>query len=91
MNKQVNDGALSTGDKITCAATRADYTVQEVGILLPHRLPVSSLSNGQVGYMIAGMKTTREAKVGDTIHRLGSPVNALTPLQVADLLFKCTI
>ncbi|KDO29091.1 GTP-binding protein LepA [Saprolegnia parasitica CBS 223.65] len=80
---KVVDGCLAPGEKVTSAATKTSYDVQEVGVLLPHRFPTKGLYAGQVGYIIAGMKTTTEARVGDTFHHPGKPVEALPGFQEA--------
>ena len=71
---KVDEGTISTGDSISFVSTGKDYVIQEVGILLPHRLSTDTLRSGQVGYVITGMKALSEAKVGETIHRCGQPV-----------------
>ncbi|KAF0695574.1 Aste57867_13614 [Aphanomyces stellatus] len=78
---KVVDGKISPGDKILSAATKTSYDVQETGVLLPHRSPTQGLSGGQVGYIIAGMKTTTEAKIGDTFFHPNQPVEPLPGFQ----------
>ncbi|MBN2267334.1 MAG: elongation factor 4 [Candidatus Babeliaceae bacterium] len=64
----LKDGALSKGDQISLAQTGRSYEALEVGLMFPDRVPVQTLYAGQVGYLIAGMKSVREARVGDTVH-----------------------
>lgn len=64
----VKDGVISKGDHITLAQTGASYEVLELGLMFPSETPRDALFAGQVGYVIAGMKTVREARVGDTIY-----------------------
>ncbi|ETW01271.1 GTP-binding protein LepA [Aphanomyces invadans] len=78
---KVVDGRISPGDKIVSAATKTSYDVQETGVLLPHRSPTPGLHGGQVGYVIAGMKTTTEAKIGDTFFHPSKPVEPLPGFQ----------
>lgn len=49
----------------------------QVGLLTPEPCPTPSLCTGQVGYVILGMKTTRAARIGDTLHRIKAPVTPL--------------
>lgn len=74
----VIDGSLKTGDKIHLAQADVTYEALEVGIMYPNETPQQSLYAGQVGYLITGMKTVREARVGDTVHLANKPV-ALFP------------
>lgn len=73
---QVIGGVLREGDKITTYASsketkdidnKSDFSVQEIGILTPKTLRTTSLRTGQVGYVIAGMRSTRQARIGDTM------------------------
>lgn len=68
---KVVDGAIFPGDKIYSAHQKTKHEVQETGLLLPSRYKTSGLYAGQVGYIIAGMKSTTEAKVGDTFLKEG--------------------
>ena len=65
---KVVDGELKEGMRL-CAHSqpKGTYDCQEVGVLLPNRVQTGSLCAGQVGYVIAGMKSTKEARVGDTL------------------------
>lgn len=71
----VRDGILRKGDHITLAQTGESYEVQEVGLMYPEQTPTGMLFAGQVGYVIAGMKTVREARVGDTVFHEKKPVD----------------
>lgn len=63
----LKDGTIAVGDSITFAQTGRTYEVLEIGLMYPDEMPVNALYAGQVGYLVAGMKTVREARVGDTI------------------------
>lgn len=63
----IKDGTIKVGDSITFAQTGKNYEVLEIGLMYPDETPVDALYAGQVGYLVAGMKTVREARVGDTI------------------------
>eukprot|EP00117_Sycon_ciliatum_P023879 scpid48021/ scgid20197/ Translation factor GUF1 homolog, mitochondrial; Elongation factor 4 homolog; GTPase GUF1 homolog; Ribosomal back-translocase len=70
----VKDGSLAVGDPVTSAHFQKDYIVDEVGIMHPHRTPVTRLYAGQVGYMLCNMKRSHDARVGDTFHRTGETI-----------------
>lgn len=70
----VVDGALRKGDKITSAATSQVYEIKDVGIMHPELTPTGVLLTGQVGYVVTGMRSTKEARVGDTLHHAKSIV-----------------
>jgi elongation factor 4 len=70
----IKDGSIKKGDRITLAQTGTDYEVLELGIMYPEETPLDSLYAGQVGYLITGMKTVKEARVGDTIYQSRKPV-----------------
>jgi len=59
-------GKLTKGDKVISKATGKVYEVLEIGVLHPEPVPSEALYAGQVGYIITGMKSTREARIGDT-------------------------
>lgn len=70
----LQDGVIKKGDMITLAQSAVTYEVLELGIMYPEQTPMQALYAGQVGYLITGMKTVREARVGDTIHLAKKPV-----------------
>ena len=61
------DGSTKRGDKLRFAASEQDFTVLEAGIFTPEETPVTSLSAGEIGYLITGVKEPGIASVGDTI------------------------
>ena len=63
----LKDGVIRKGDSITLAQTGRSYEVLDLGLMYPDEQPMPALYAGQVGYLIAGMKTVKEARVGDTI------------------------
>ncbi len=75
---RVFEGEIKPGDEILLMATGNTYEVEEVGHFKPKRVPADSLRAGEVGYVIAGIKNIREARVGDTITSLKK--RAPTPL-----------
>lgn len=64
---RVIDGKLKKKDKIRLMATGREYYVEQVGVFTPKRQPCETLAAGQVGYVMAGIKDVRSARVGDTI------------------------
>ncbi len=64
---RVVDGRLNRGDKIKLMATEAMYNAEKLGVFTPHNEPRDALNAGEVGYVIAGIKELKAAKVGDTI------------------------
>jgi GTP-binding protein LepA len=70
---RVMDGRLQSKDKIRLMATGRDYVVEEIGIFTPKRKPVEALGAGEVGYIVAGIKDIRGARVGDTVTHAQRP------------------
>lgn len=64
---RIFDGALRKGDTIRLMNAGADYEVTEVGYCIPGMLPSEELRAGEVGYICAGIKQVKDARVGDTI------------------------
>jgi GTP-binding protein LepA len=79
---RVVDGAIKAGDMVRLMATNSSYEVKEVGIFRPQTpkfVPQDELGPGDVGYVIANMKTVTEVKVGDTL--TGTRLPATEPLE----------
>jgi len=64
---RVVDGAIRKGDKIKMLATKAESEALEVGFFKPEYAPAEELGTGQIGYVVTGLKTVEECRVGDTI------------------------
>jgi len=64
----VKNGIIKKGENITLAQSGKTYEVLEIGLMYPDQQPTGALYAGQVGYVITGMKTVKEARVGDTIY-----------------------
>ena len=64
---RVINGEIKKGDKVKFLATGKDYNVDDVGLLKLKQEPKNSVSAGDVGYLITGIKEASEVKVGDTI------------------------
>ncbi|MDA8159706.1 MAG: translation elongation factor 4 [Desulfobacteraceae bacterium] len=82
---RIIDGEVKAGDTIKFMSTEAAYKVEEVGLFHLTRAPQKSLAAGQVGYIIAGVKTVRDTRPGDTItHRdrpCAQPLPGFKPIQ----------
>lgn len=64
---RVVDGSIKKGDTIEMLATNAHGLALEVGALSPTMKPESEIGTGEIGYIVTNLKTTRDAKVGDTV------------------------
>ncbi|MEO7344771.1 MAG: translation elongation factor 4, partial [Methylotenera sp.] len=70
---RVIDGTVKPKDKIRLMATGAEHLCEQVGVFTPKSLQKTSLSAGEVGFIIAGIKELANAKVGDTVTLAGRP------------------
>ena len=61
------DGKITKGDEIWMMATRAKGLALEVGKLSPNMQPEPAIETGEIGYIVTNLKTTRDARVGDTV------------------------
>lgn len=76
---RVFDGQLPKGAQIKMLATSAHGLALEVGALTPGMHAGQVLSTGEIGYIVTNLKTTRDAKVGDTVTLLAQPANEPLP------------
>ncbi|MDL2286064.1 translation elongation factor 4 [Desulfococcaceae bacterium OttesenSCG-928-F15] len=67
VHMRIGDGRLRAGDEIRFMSNNAVYKVEEVGLFQIVRNPQKELQAGQVGYMIAGIKTVSDTRCGDTV------------------------
>jgi GTP-binding protein LepA len=70
---RVMNGRLKPRDKVLLMATGAVHNCEQVGVFTPKAVARESLSAGEVGFVIAGVKELAEAKVGDTITHAQGP------------------
>ncbi|KAK2466743.1 hypothetical protein APHAL10511_001001 [Amanita phalloides] len=77
----VQDGVIQKGDKIASCHSRKKYEITELGILNPEEVPAACLRPGQVGYISCNMKESSEAHIGDTLYRMGQPVEPMPGFQ----------
>jgi GTP-binding protein LepA len=75
---RVVDGTLKPRDQVLLMSTGASHACEQIGVFTPKSSPREELSAGEVGYVIAGIKELRAAKVGDTLTHAHKP--ALAPL-----------
>ena len=76
---RIVDGSIAKNAAIEMLATKTSGIALEVGILKPEMSPKDSLSEGEVGYIVTNLKTTREAKVGDTVTLKKTPAKNPLP------------
>ena len=69
---KVKNGSIRKGDKVKFFATGMDYEVEECGCLKMKLVPTQEVACGDVGYIITGIKSATEVKVGDTITHVGA-------------------
>ncbi|MHC1706287.1 MAG: translation elongation factor 4 [Bacteroidales bacterium] len=74
---RVFNGVIRKGDKVKFVATGKEYLADEVGVLKLEKSPQDSISAGNVGYIISGIKEAREVKVGDTITHVDRPTQEI--------------
>ena len=70
---RIMNGSLRKGDKVRFFHTETEYTADEIGVLRMNQEPRKELSTGNVGYIITGVKESKEVKVGDTLTHHETP------------------
>ena len=70
---RIMNGTMRTNDLVKFFATGKEYHADEIGVLQLKQVPKDELSAGDVGYIISGIKTSKEVKVGDTITHVERP------------------
>jgi len=76
---RVIDGSIKKADMIDMLATKADGIALEVGSLNPTMSPKAELSTGEIGYIVTNLRTTRDARVGDTVTVRRKPATEMLP------------
>jgi len=76
---RVFEGSIPKNAEIRMLAAKADGIALEVGALTPKMTPMNSLDEGGIGYIVTNLKTTREAKVGDTVTLAKHPATIPLP------------
>jgi GTP-binding protein LepA len=75
---RVIDGKIKKGMKIKLMSNDQEYVIEKVGVFTPKPTDIDQLSSGQIGFIITGIKSLLETKVGDTICDASDPLD--TPL-----------
>ena len=70
---KIENGTIRQGDKVKFFNTGMEYVADEIGVLRMDMIPRKQLSTGDVGYIISGIKDSKEVKVGDTITHVARP------------------
>ncbi|KAF0130203.1 MAG: GTP-binding protein LepA [Bacteroidetes bacterium] len=68
---RIMNGTMSSNDHVKFMATGKEYHADEIGVLKLKQFPRQKMSVGDVGYIISGIKSSKEVKVGDTITHVG--------------------
>ncbi|MFQ5329752.1 MAG: translation elongation factor 4 [Thermodesulfobacteriota bacterium] len=76
---RIFDGSVRKGMKIRFMGTGKSFEVDKVGVYGPHPMSVESLSAGEVGFVIAGIKEVRDTEIGDTMTEVDNPTESPLP------------
>ncbi len=76
---RIVNGTLKPKDKILFMATGAQHLTEHIGVFSPKSVPREALTAGQVGFIIAGIKELKDAKVGDTVTLVANPASNALP------------
>ncbi len=76
---RVFSGTIKRGQKVRMMSTGLDYEVKDVGVFKPKMLSTDILESGDVGYVIANVKTTADVKIGDTLTETRKPAPEALP------------
>jgi GTP-binding protein LepA len=76
---RVLEGTLRKGTKIRLMALGQDYEIDQIGVFSPKPVPIDDLGPGEVGFVVANIKTVSDAKIGDTITETHRPAAEAFP------------
>ncbi|MCR5225016.1 MAG: translation elongation factor 4 [Alphaproteobacteria bacterium] len=76
---RVKDGSIKPGMKVKLMAANMTYSIEKVGVFSPKPTEVQELKAGEIGYIIAGIKSVGDARVGDTITQENRPASEHLP------------
>ncbi len=76
---RILDGKIKKGMRVKLMSTNQDYEIEKVGIFTPKSKDVGELNSGEIGFIITGIKTLSETKVGDTICDAKDPIEKPLP------------
>ena len=76
---RVFDGTLKTGQKIRFMAAGRDFQVEQLGVMTPKMREIAELGPGEVGFVVANVKTVADVQIGDTITEPARPTDEACP------------
>ena len=76
---RVLDGSIKKGMKVRLMSTNQEYTIEKVGIFTPKARDIEELNSGEIGFIITGIKSLSDTKVGDTICDSNNPIQKPLP------------
>ncbi len=76
---RVLDGSIKKGMKVRLMSTNQEYTIEKVGIFTPKARDIEELNSGEIGFIITGIKSLSDTKVGDTICDSADPIQKPLP------------
>ena len=76
---RIINGKIKKGMKVKLMSTNKDYEIEKVGVFTPKSKDVEELNAGQIGFIITGIKTLSETKVGDTVCDSKDPIDKPLP------------
>jgi GTP-binding protein LepA len=76
---RVLEGTLRKGTKIRLMAQGQDFEIDQIGVFSPKPVPIDDLGPGEVGFVVANIKTVSDAKIGDTITETNRPATEPFP------------
>ena len=74
---RVVDGRIKEGDKVSSCGTGIESEVLECGMMCPEPERVKQLEGGQIGYLVTGLKSSSDIRIGDTMHKSSETVEPL--------------
>ena len=76
---RVYSGTIKKNMKLRFLANGTDHRVEQIGIFTPKTTPMESLNSGEIGYVVAGIKTVSDCQIGDTITLAQNPIDPPLP------------
>ncbi|HSX47313.1 MAG TPA: translation elongation factor 4 [Patescibacteria group bacterium] len=76
---RIFDGQIKKNDQIKMMSSKVNGLALEVGALTPEMFAMETIHNGEIGYIVTNLKTTSDAKVGDTVTLLNNPTTQVLP------------
>ncbi len=76
---RVIDGSITKGMKVKLMSTNQEYEIEKVGVFTPKTKDIDELNSGEIGFIITGIKSLSETKVGDTICDAKDPIEKPLP------------